>query len=201
MLAELGPAAAGFHADQTHARFIDEGMKDADRVAAAAHTREDGIGQAILRQLYLAHGFLSDYFMKVADHDGIRVRAESRAQQVVGGRDVGDPVAHGFAYGVLKGPAAVGYGYHFGAQQTHAEDVETLAPHVLFAHVDGAIEAEKRADRCRSDAMLAGAGFGDNAFLPHAPREQRLSDTVVDFVRAGVQQVLTLEVDFRAAES
>ncbi len=45
-----------------------------------------------------------------------------------------------------------------------------------------------------------GAGFGDDALLAHAPREQRLAERVVDLVRAGVEQVFALEVDLGAAE-
>ena len=48
--------------------------------------------------------------------------------------------------------------------------------------------------------MLAGPGFRDDARLAHAPREQRLADRVVDLVRAGVVQVLALQVDLRAAQ-
>ncbi|GAC1530794.1 MAG: hypothetical protein NVS2B4_09870 [Ramlibacter sp.] len=47
--------------------------------------------------------------------------------------------------------------------------------------------------------MLAGAGLGDNARFGHASRKHRLADDVVDLVRAGVVQVLALEVDLRAA--
>ena len=65
--------------------------------------------------------------------------------------------------------------HHFGAQQPHAEDIQALAAHVLFAHVDDALQAEQRADGGGGDAVLAGAGFGDDALLAHAPREQRLA--------------------------
>ena len=113
--------------------------------------------------------------------------------------DVGDPVAHGLADGVFEGAAAVGHADDVRAQQAHAEDVEALAAHVLFAHVDGAIEAEQRADGGGGDAVLARAGFGDDAALAHAPGEQRLAEAVVDLVRAGVEQVFALDVDLRAA--
>jgi hypothetical protein len=46
----------------------------------------------------------------------------------------------------------------------------------------------------------AGAGLGDDALLAHVAREQRLADRVVDLVRAGVVQVLALEVDLRPAQ-
>ncbi len=91
-------------------------------------------------------------------------------------------------------------GDHLRAQQAHAEDVEPLPAHVFLAHVDHAIEAEQRADRGGGHAVLARAGFRDDAPLAHAPREQRLPQAVVDLVRAGVQQVFALEVDPRAAQ-
>ena len=91
------------------------------------------------------------------------MRAQRRAEQVMRVGDVGDPVAHGLADGVFQGAAAVGDGDDLRAQQAHAEDVEALAAHVLFAHVDGAVETEQRADGGRRDAVLARAGFGDDA--------------------------------------
>ena len=145
--------------------------------------------------------FVSDHAMEVAHHGRIGMRAERRAQQIVRGRDVGDPIAHGLADGVFQRAAAVGHGDHVRAQQPHAEDVEALPAHVFFAHVDRAVEAEQRADGGGRDAVLPRAGFGDDALLAHAPREQRLAETVIDLVRAGVQQVFALDVDLRAAES
>ena len=78
-------------------------------------------------------------------------------------------------------------------------DVERLALHVLGAHVDVALEAEQRARRRRRDAVLPGAGLGDDAPLAHADGEQRLAERVVDLVRAGVRQILALQEDPRAA--
>ena len=89
---------------------------------------------------------------------------------------------------------------HLGAQQAHAKDVQPLAAHVLFAHVDDAFEAEQRANGRGGYAVLARAGFSDDALLAHPPRQQRLAEAVVDFVRAGMQQVFALEINARAAE-
>ena len=47
--------------------------------------------------------------------------------------------------------------------------------------------------------MLTGSGLGDDARLAHPPRQQGLSDAVVDLVGAGVIQVFALQVDARAA--
>ena len=48
--------------------------------------------------------------------------------------------------------------------------------------------------------MLAGAGLGDDALLAHALRHHDLAEHIVDLVRAGVVELLALEVDLRAAE-
>ncbi len=48
--------------------------------------------------------------------------------------------------------------------------------------------------------MLASAGFGDDARLAHAPREQDLPEAIVDLVRAGVIEVFAFEINLRAAQ-
>ena len=48
--------------------------------------------------------------------------------------------------------------------------------------------------------MLAGAGFGDDPLLAHAAGEQDLAEHVVDLVRAGVVELVALEIDLRSAE-
>src|SRR5437870_4793187 len=53
---------------------------------------------------------------------------------------------------------------------------------------------------CRRDAVLPRARLGDDALLAHAPREEDLPERVVDLVRAGVEQVLALQVNLRAPE-
>src|SRR5262249_48842760 len=79
-------------------------------------------------------------------------------------------------------------------------NVEALAAHVLFAHVDDTLEAEERAYGRSGDAVLSRTGLRDDALLSHAPCEQRLTETVVDLVRAGMQQIFALEPDARSGE-
>src|SRR5438046_518510 len=49
-------------------------------------------------------------------------------------------------------------------------------------------------------AVPARASLRDNALLPHAPRQQGLAERIVDLMRAGVQQILALEIKARAAQ-
>ena len=109
--------------------------------------------------------------------------------------DVRDPVADRLARRLLQRPRAELDRAHLGAEQAHPLDVGPLAAHVLGAHVDDALEAEARADGRGRDAVLAGAGLGDDPPLAEPPREHRLAERVVQLVRAGVQEVLALEVE------
>ena len=47
--------------------------------------------------------------------------------------------------------------------------------------------------------MLAGAGFGDHAAFAHPEGQHRLAERVVDFVGAGVIQILALQINLRPA--
>src|SRR5215469_14345254 len=86
------------------------------------------------------------------------------------------------------------------AEQSHAKDVQFLPPHVLAAHVDDALKAEKSANCRGCNPVLSRARFGDDAALAHAPSQQPLTETVVDLVRAGVEQIFAFEIDARSAE-
>ena len=48
--------------------------------------------------------------------------------------------------------------------------------------------------------MLTRAGFGDDAALAHAHGEKSLAETIIYFMRAGVQQIFALQINTRAAE-
>ena len=109
--------------------------------------------------------------------------------------DVRDPVADRLARRLLQRLRAEVDAAHLGAEQPHPLDVGPLAAHVLLAHVDDALEAEARADRRGGDAVLPGARLGDDAPLAEPLREHRLAERVVELVRAGVEEVLALEVD------
>ena len=175
-------------------------MEQAHRVGAASDTGDGVVGQSadggheLLARLATYDG------LEVAHHHGVRVWTDDAPYGVVGRLDVGDPVADRLVDGVLEGTAAAGDGPDLSAEQTHPEHVERLATDVLLAHVDDALLSEHGADGGGGDAVLSGAGLGDDAALAHPLREQALSERVVDLVRAGVGEVLALDVDARAAK-
>ena len=120
------------------------------------------------------------------------------AQQVVGVRNVGHPVAHRLVDRVLERPGAGGDRDDLGAQHLHAGHVQRLASGVLLAHVDRALQAQQCRRGRRRHPVLAGSGLGDDPALAHPNGEQRLTEHVVDLVAAGVVEVLALEEDGRA---
>ena len=200
VFAEFFAAAAGFDTDHFYVGVSQEGVEEADRVRAATDTGVEVCGQALFGGENLFAGFAADDGLKIADHRRIRMGAEHRAEEIVRGANVSDPVTHRFVDGVLERAAAGIDADDLGAEHAHAGNVERLARHIFGAHVDDAFEAEMRGDGGAGDAVLAGAGFGDDAGLVHFYGEQALADGIVDFVRAGVEEIFALEVDARAAE-
>ena len=156
-------------------------------------------GQATLDADELGRGLVADPALEVADDRRVRVRAHRRAEDVVGRLDVRHPVAHRLVDRVLERRRAGRDRPDLGAERVHPEHVRLLALDVLGAHVDDARQAEQRARRRGRDAVLAGAGLGDDPGLAEPPRQQRLAERVVDLVRAGVGEVLALQVEAEAA--
>ena len=113
----------------------------------------------------------------------------------MGRLDVRHPVAHRLVDGVLERRRAGRHRADLGAERAHPEHVRRLALDVLGAHVDDARQVEQGAGRRGRDAVLAGAGLGDDPGLAEPPGEQRLAERVVDLVGAGVGEVLALEVE------
>ena len=191
--------AAGLEAVDLDRGIVQEAVEDADGVRAAADAGAHGVGQTVGLLQDLGAGFLADDLVEVADHGRERVRAGGGAQQVVGGVHVGDPVAERLVDGVLEGLGTVGHRDDGGPEELHPGHVKGLPAAVLGAHVDDAFQAHQGRGGGAGDAVLAGAGLGDDAGLAHALGDQCLAQHVVDLVRAGVVEVLALEEDPHAA--
>ena len=69
------------------------------------------------------------------------------------------------------------------------------------AHEHHAFKSELGAHRRGGDAVHAGSGLGDDARLAHALGQHDLAEHVVHLVRAGVVEIFTLEIDFRAHQA
>ena len=198
MLAARQAFARGFHADEA-GRALEVRIEDAHGIRAAADAGDDSIGLACRLLLHLHQALFADHRLEVAHHHRVGMRTGHGADDVEGALDVGHPVAHRFVERVLERARTRLHRHDRGAKELHAVDVLRLALHVLGAHVDHALHAVARGDRGGGDAVHAGAGLGDYTRLPHATRKERLADGVVDLVRAGVVEILALDVDLRAA--
>ena len=176
-------------------------MEQADGVGAAADAGDQRVGQAAFRLQHLLARLVADHALEVAHHRRIGVRAGARCRCSRRCRRHWSTQSRSASFiASLSVRAPDCTGTHLGAEQLHAEDVGLLPLDVDRAHVDDALQAEARADGGGGDAVLAGAGLGDDARLAHAPGQQDLAEHVVDLVRAGVVQLLALEIDLRAAE-
>ncbi len=156
--------------------------------------------QALFRGKDLLAGLAADYCLKITHHRGIRMRAKNGTEQIVRVANIGDPVAHRFVNGIFERAAAGLHADDLRADHTHAGDVERLPRHVFRAHVDDTFKAEMRCHRGGGDSVLPRARFCDDARLAHFHGQQALADGVVDFVRAGVQQIFALQINARSAE-
>ncbi|MNU73244.1 hypothetical protein D3C71_627230 [compost metagenome] len=114
------------------------------------------------------------------------MRAGRGADQIIGILDIGNPVTQGLVHGVLERAMTCCHRLHLGAQKLHAEDVRGLTGYVGRAHINDTGKTETCCHRCGGNAVLAGAGFRDDAGLAHALGKQDLAEAIVDLVRAGV---------------
>ena len=175
-------------------------MEQAHRVGAAADAGDQRIRQTAFGLLHLLARLVADDALEIAHHHRIGMRARDRADAIERVLDIRDPVAQRLVHRVLERLGAGLHRTHFRAQHLHAEHIRLLPLDIDRAHVDDARQAEARAQRRGRNAMHAGAGLGDDARLAHAARQHDLAEHVVHLVRAGVIELLALEIDFRAAE-
>ena len=200
MLSGSGSPAPRFGPDQPRPGSFDEGGEEADGVGAPAHAGHQRFNlQTPLPDLEL--GLPADHGLELPHHRRVRRGTQGGAEQVVGIGIAGGPVAQGFVDRVLQGTGPPPHGNHLGPEALHPEDVGPLAPHVHFAHVHPALQAQLGAHCRRGVAVLSRPGLGDDPALAHAPGQKPLAEGVVDLVSAGVGQPFELDVDPGAPES
>ena len=200
VFSRLHALAAGFDGDHPHAGVVEEGMEQPQGVRAAADAGHQHVRQPAFALQDLRLGLAADDGLEIAHHRRVGMRPGRRADDVEGVLHRRDPVAQRFVHRVFERRGAARHRPDFGAEHLHPKHVRRLPGDILRPHIDDAIEVEERADRGGGDAMLAGARLRDDALFAHPPGEQRLADDVVDLMRAGVIQLVALEVDSRPAD-
>ena len=195
MLAAVEALAGGLDADQPDRLVADEVGEDADGVGAAADAGDDRVGQPPFLLEHLRARLAADDPLIFADDGREGMRPGDGAEQIMGVGEARRPVAQRLVDRVLEAAAAAFDRDHLGAHQPHPEDVELLPLDVVRAHVDARLQPEQGAGHRGRDAVLAGAGLGDQPRLADALGEHRLGEHLVGLVRAAVEQVLALEID------
>ncbi|CAB4553384.1 unannotated protein [freshwater metagenome] len=107
------------------------------------------------------------------------------------------PIAHGLIYGIFERATARDCRRDLCAEQAHTKHVEFLAGNVYLAHVDEALHVHQCSRSRSSHTVLAGSGFCNESCLAHPLGQQCLTQHVIDFVRARMVQIFTLEVQLK----
>src|SRR5262249_41027019 len=102
VIAQLGAPAAGFDADHPYVFVLHEIVEEADRITSASNARDQNVGNPSLFSQNLRPSFAADHGLKVADHHRVGMRAEDRAEHVVGGPHIRYPVTHGLVDCILQ---------------------------------------------------------------------------------------------------
>src|ERR1700738_4781432 len=84
---------AGLAADHSYVSIFEKRMKQADGVAPATDAGDKQIGKTFLALENLPARFDTDDALKIADHHRVGMRSERRAQYIMSGAHVCDPIA------------------------------------------------------------------------------------------------------------
>ena len=103
-----------------------------------------------------------------------------------------NPVAQCLVDRIFKSATSGLDGHNFSAEQLHAGNVESLTFGVNLTHVNNAVESEESGSGSTGHAVLPSSSLGDDALLAHTLCKQRLPQNIVDLVRSGVVEILTL---------
>ena len=187
-------AAGCFDADKAR-RGADKPGERTSSVAAPADAGDHEIRGAAQQLLALQASFLANYRLELAHHPGERVGAHHRPDAIVRRLDGCHPVPQRLVDGVFQCAAARADATDLGAQQSHPKDIELLAFHVDFAHINNAFQPEQGGRGRRRHAMLAGASLGNEARFAHFKCQEPLANNVVYLVATGVVEIFSLQQD------
>ena len=89
---------------------------------------------------------------------------------------------------------------YLGSEEFHTIDIQRLSVGIFFSHKNFTFHTEERCCRCGSHTVLSGTGLCDQAGLAHLLGKQCLSQGIIDLMGTGMVQILSLEIDLRAAQ-
>ncbi len=196
----LNAFSPGLDPQHGHPGVLQEGIKQSDGIGSPPYTGDEQIRKGFFLLKNLAPCFVPDDALEIPDHERVGVGAVGRAEDVMRGSDMSDPIAHGLIDRFLEGFLAGGHRTDLGPEHLHPEHVQGLALTIQFPHVDHALHSKHGGHRGRGHAMLARPGFSNDPFFPHALGKKNLPHAVVDFVSAGVIEVFSLQVNLGTAE-
>ena len=87
------PMARRFDPEDLDLRLVEERVKKADRVRAAADAGDQTVRQTAFEFEHLRPRLLADHALEVAHHRRIGMRAGDGADAIIGVMDVGHPIA------------------------------------------------------------------------------------------------------------
>ena len=119
VMARGDPFAGSLDPDETDTAVVEEAAEHPHRIGATADAGHHRGREPPLPREQLLARFAADDRLEVAHHPGIGIGSDHRADDVMGGRDVGDPVAERLVGGVLERAGAGGDRHHRGAEEAH----------------------------------------------------------------------------------
>src|SRR5699024_719412 len=88
--------ASGFETKNPHGFVIEKRIKQPDRVRTATNASRYSCWQLTIITQHLLSGFFTNDFLQIPHHRGERMRSSRGTENIVGGINVGDPVAKSF---------------------------------------------------------------------------------------------------------
>src|SRR3546814_6707516 len=106
MFGAVETLASRFDPDQPHRLILDKVGERAHRVGATAYAGDNGVGQPSFFLQYLRPRLLADHALELPHHMRKGMRPGDGAEQVLGIREAGRPVAQGLVDRVIEASTA-----------------------------------------------------------------------------------------------
>src|ERR1041384_8192128 len=142
MITQFLASPSSLYPDQLDLLVRNELVEYSNRIRSPAHAGNDRRGQLSFCFENLRLRLLSNYFMKSSHNRWIRMRPQHTSQQIMRRADIREPIATSFIDGIFQRARTRVHPPDFCAQQSHAEDVQLLPPHVFRSHVNHTLKAK-----------------------------------------------------------